>query len=65
MTKEDFSTWTIPQLQDFLSPCEINQTGNKATLVHNVFMAYHMKVPESQQDYLDDIKDIEDERRKN
>ena len=47
MTKEDFSIWTIPQLQDFLSAREINQTGNKATLVHNVFMAYHMKVPVS------------------
>ena len=64
MMKEDFSTWTIPQLQDFLSKREINQTGNKATLVHSVFMAYHMNVPLSQQDYLNDIKGIEDERKK-
>ena len=44
MTRNDFSSWNLSHLQEFLADRGINKTGNKVTLVTNAYNAYKMNL---------------------
>ena len=45
MTANDFKSWTMVQLQDFLADRCINKSGTKGKLVENAYGAYKMNLP--------------------
>ena len=60
MTKDDFSKWNIPQLQEYLQDRGINKSGKKDQLVVNADCAYNMNLPIVYQD----IQEEQEERKR-
>ena len=51
MTRKDFSSWNLSDLQEYLADCGINESGNKDTFVKNPCYAYIMNLQISVTDY--------------
>ena len=58
MTRKDFSSWNLSQLQEFLADHGINKTGNKDTLVTNAYNAYKMNLDISATDYTEESNEV-------
>ena len=58
MTREDFSTWKIPYLEEFLASRGINRTGTKEMLVRNCFSAYELELQETITDLLQEQNEV-------
>ena len=52
MTKENFSTWKLPYLQEVLVSRGINRTGTKEMLFRNYFSAYDLGLQETETNFL-------------
>ena len=63
MTINDFKSWTITQLHEFLSDRCINKTGNKASLVQNAYGAYCMNLPVAATDPQEEKLQIEEDAK--
>ena len=58
MTREDFATWKIPYLREFLASTGINTTGTKEMLVRNCFNAYELRLQEAVTDFLQEPNEV-------
>ena len=58
MTREDFSSWKIPYLEEFLASRGINRTGTKEMLVRNCFSAYELELQETITDLLQEQNEV-------
>ena len=58
MKREDFSSWKIPYLEEFLASRGINRTGTKEMLVRNCFSAYELELQETITDLLQEQNEV-------
>ena len=58
MKREDFSSWKIPYLEEFLASRGINRTGTKEMLVRNCFSAYELELEETITDLLQEQNEV-------
>ena len=58
MTMQDFETWTMVQLQEYLADRYINKTGNKNKLVENAYGAYSMGLEVTASDVQEELAEI-------
>ena len=58
MTREDFSTWKIPYLQEFLASRGINRTRTREMLVRNCFSAYELGLEKTVADFFQEQNEV-------
>ena len=59
ITRENFSSWNLSHLQEFLADRSINKTGDKDTVVRNSYKAYKMNFKIRVTEYMEEKNEVE------